>query len=102
MSHTNKNLYRGPYSVGCFEITNDFILNYMSVIYGVNIKDDDVQLISDEFMLSEKKIVYMQMSDILNKRILKEIREVVKNPPEYFEILRQGNNLLSIECLKQH
>lgn len=42
----------------------------------------------------------MQMSDILNKTILKEIRAMIKSPPEDILIIRKGNKLLSIEYLK--
>lgn len=98
--HSNKNIYRGAYSVGRFEMSNEFILSYMSAIYDIDIKDEDVQSISEVSELNDKKILYMQMSDILTNHIINEIRTTVKNPPENYLIIRKGEKLLSIECLK--
>ncbi|GLW38337.1 hypothetical protein Pcaca04_22730 [Pectobacterium carotovorum subsp. carotovorum] len=100
MHDTNETLYRGGCSVGRFVISDEFILNYMSVIYNINVEDEDAKIVSDMSDINGRKVLYMQMSDILNKTILKEIRAMIKSPPEDILIIRKGNKLLSIEYLK--
>lgn len=94
------NIYRGKYTIGRFHITDSFIVEYMKVIYGVEIPDSWV---NSYFLnipdIDSRKIMYMESCDILSKGTMNKIRKMVKSPPKNVVIYREGEYIKNIKTL---
>ena len=95
------NIHRGKYTIGRFHITDAFIVEYMKMIYGVEIPDSWVNScflnIPD---IDSRKIMYMECCDILSKDTINEIRKMVKFPPKNVVIYRDGEYIKNIKFCK--
>ncbi|HAT4402291.1 hypothetical protein TO64_04110 [Citrobacter freundii] len=95
-------IYNGTYTVGRFNMTDAFIVEYMKQIYGIEISDSCVSNgfinISDT---DTRKVMYMEGCDMLSKDIMNEIRSAVKNPPDNVKIYRNGKHVIKIEMMEE-
>lgn len=96
------NIYGGKYKIGRFHLTDTFIVEYMKVIYRIEIPDSWVSsLFPDIPDIDSRKVVYMESCDILSNGTLNEIRNVVKSPSNNLEIYRDGDYITKIKILQE-
>lgn len=92
LSPSQGNIYRGKYKVGRFHLTDTFIVEYMQVIYRIEIPDPWVSSCFPNIQdIDSRKVMYMESCDILSSSVLNEIRNVVKSPPTNMKIYRYGD-----------
>jgi len=102
VTSTYGHTYSGKYTVGRFHLTDEFIVEYMKLIHGVEIPDSWV---SNSFTnisnTDTRKVMYMDSCDILSKDIMNKIRNAVKFPPGDVKIYRNGNHVVKIELVEE-
>lgn len=102
VTSTSGHTYNGKYTVGRFHLTDEFIVEYMKLIHGVEILDSWV---SNSFTnisnTDTRKIMYMVSCDILSKDIMNEIRNAVKSPSKGVKIYRSGERIVKIEIMER-
>ena len=95
-------IYSGKYMVGRFNLTDAFIVEYMKLIYGIEIPDSWV---SSSFTnipdTDTRRVMYMEGCDILSKDIMNEIRSAVKSPPDNVKIYCNGEHVTKIEVMEE-
>jgi hypothetical protein len=67
--------YMGKYQVGCFTLGYEFMIQYMHLVHRIPTNIDNASC----NMTNENAVMYMQQCDIIDNRILSQMREMVKN-----------------------
>lgn len=102
VTSTSGHTYKGKYTVGRFHLSDEFIVEYMKLIHGVEIPDS---LVNNSFTnisnTDTRKVMYMDSCDILSKDIMNEIRNAVKSPSEGVKIYRSGEHIIKIEIMER-
>jgi len=102
VNSTSGHTYKGKYTVGRFHLSDEFIVEYMKLIHGVEIPDS---LVNNSFTnisnTDTRKVMYMDSCDILSKDIMNEIRNAVKSPSERVKIYRSGEHIVKIEIMER-
>ncbi|HDR2683263.1 TPA: hypothetical protein QCJ52_001150 [Enterobacter ludwigii] len=102
IASSSGNTYTGKYTVGRFHLTDEFIIEYMKLIHGIEIPDSWVSScftnISD---IDTRKVMYMEGCDMLTIDTMNEIRNAVKYPSEDVKVYRNGNNVTKIELMEE-
>lgn len=101
LAHSLDNTYRGKYTIGRFHITDAFIVEYMKVIYGVEIPDLWVNSCFHNIPdIDSRKVMYMECCDILSKGTIIEIRNVVKSTPKNLRLYGNTADVIKIEAME--
>ncbi|MCS5980524.1 hypothetical protein LNO78_08135 [Klebsiella pneumoniae subsp. pneumoniae] len=66
---SSRPFYNGKYQVGPFTLTYEFIVKYMALIHKTEIPES--WLTDNGTSLDERRVLYMEASDILTKRYRK-------------------------------
>lgn len=102
VTSTSGHSYKGKYTVGRFHLSDEFIVEYMKLIHGVEVLDSWV---SDSFTnisnTDTRKVMYMDSCDMLSKETMNEIRNAVKYPPNDVKIYRNGKRVVKIEIVEE-
>ncbi|QFH49021.1 hypothetical protein [Leclercia adecarboxylata] len=95
-------IYNGKYTIGRFHLTDAFIVEYMKLIYAVEIPDSWVSnSLTNISNTDTRKVMYMYSCDMLSKKTMNEIRNAVKSPSEDVKIYRIGENIVNIESMEK-
>lgn len=95
--HSSFNIYNGKYRVGCFHLTNTFIISYMVLVYGVEL--DNKSIDRNQKYTDDQIITYMEQSDMLTKDIWQQIRKDVKSPPDNMYIYHHDNQITKLQMV---
>ncbi|MEG9731266.1 hypothetical protein [Enterobacter asburiae] len=102
VTSTSSHTYKGKYKVGRFHLTDEFIVEYMKLIHGVEILDSWVSnSFTNIYNTDTRKVMYMDSCDMLSKEKMNEIRNAVKSPPDDVKIYRSGNHVINIELMEE-
>ncbi len=101
LSPLSSSIYRGKYTVGKFQLTDTFIVEYMRLIHGIEVPDSWVSSFTNISDIDTRKVMYMEGCDMLSKDTMNEIRNVVKSPPDDVKIYRNGNHVVKIELVEE-
>lgn len=102
LNSPSDHIYKGKYSVGRFQLTDAFIVEYMRLIHGIELSDSwlssSLTYVSD---IDARKVTYMEGCDMLSIDTMNEIRKAVKSPPDEVKIYRNGNHVIKIELMEE-
>lgn len=84
--------YMGKYQVGCFTLGCEFMIQYMNLVHCI---PTDINNAPNN-MTNENAVMYMQQCDIIDNRILSQMREMVKKPKNGFSVFRENNVITQI------
>lgn len=89
-------LYTGKYHVGRYKMSNEFILQYMQAIHKFSDNNHIPQHDDLDILGPDDAVIYMEHYDIIDKRILLEMRDMIKSPKNGFIVLRQDDIITGI------
>ncbi|MBR7282020.1 hypothetical protein G3W13_26795, partial [Klebsiella pneumoniae] len=93
------NKANGKYQVGPFTLTYEFIVKYMALIHKTEIPES--WLTDNGTSLDERRVLYMEASDILTKDIVREIRKTVKSPQDQLQVYRINDQIITLEMMEK-
>lgn len=89
-------LYKGKYHVGRYKMSNEFILQYMQVIHKFSDNNYTSRHDDLDILIPDNAVVYMEHYDIIDKRILLNMRDMIKSPQNGFVVVRQDDVITGI------
>ncbi|HHA2360924.1 TPA: hypothetical protein ACOEHQ_000328 [Enterobacter ludwigii] len=93
--------YNGKYTLGKFHLTDTFIVEYMKLIHGIEIPDSwIISCFTNISNLDTRKVMYMEGCDMLTKKTINEIRNVVKLPSDDVKIYRNDKKIVKIKFME--
>ncbi|HBQ2218697.1 TPA: hypothetical protein L7O76_000178 [Klebsiella pneumoniae] len=91
--------YNGKYQVGPFTLTYGFIVKYMALIHKTEIPES--WLTDNGTSLDERRVLYMEASDILTKDIVREMRKTVKSPQDQLQVYRINDQIITLKMMEK-
>ncbi|HBY2332867.1 TPA: hypothetical protein MIS00_26740, partial [Klebsiella pneumoniae] len=82
-----------------FTLTYEFIVKYMALIHKTEIPES--WLTDNGTSLDERRVLYMEASDILTKDIVREIRKTVKSPQDQLQVYRINDQIITLEMMEK-
>ncbi|WP_217479035.1 hypothetical protein [Enterobacter chuandaensis] len=96
-----EHIYNGKYTIGQFQLTDTFIVEYMKLIHGIEIPDSwIISCFTNISNLDTRKVMYMEGCDMLTKNTINEIRNVVKFPSDDVKIYRNDKKIVKIKFME--
>ena len=92
--------YNGKYQIGPFTLTYEFIVKYMTLIHKTEIPES--WLTDNGTSLDERRVLYMEASDILTKDIVREIQKTVKSPQDQLQVYRRNDQIITLEMMEKY
>ncbi|MEG9030170.1 hypothetical protein U4T99_12545 [Klebsiella pneumoniae] len=85
--------------IGILTLTYEFIVKYMALIHKTEIPES--WLTDNGTSLDERRVLYMEASDILTKDIVREIRKTVKSPQDQLQVYRINDQIITLEMMEK-
>lgn len=89
-------LYMGKYQVGRYKMSNEFILQYMQLIHKFADNNHASRHDDLDILIPDVAVIYMEHYGIIDKRILLNMRDMIKSPKNGFVVVRQDDVITGI------